>query len=340
MRLTWQPYNLQLKYPFTISGFSRTYTPIMLTQLIFEGHTGYGEASMPPYLGENHDSAHAFLSLIDLSQFKNPKEQKENILRYIDSIAPGNTAAKASVDIALHDLIGKIEESSCWKMFNTDPNKMPYNSCTIGIDKPEVILKKVADAKHFKVLKVKLGSDNDKLLINTIRSATAKPLYVDANQGWKDKQEALEMIHWLSENNCVLIEQPMPKELLTEAAWLSQHSPLPIIADEAFQRLPDIEKIKGAYSGINIKLMKCTGLAEAQKIIAVARHNGLKILMGCMSETSCAINAAAQLAPFCDWADLDGPFLVSNNPFKTTEMKDGKIVLNDLNGIGVELLPS
>ncbi len=338
MKLTWQPYNLQLKHPFTISNFSRTFTPLVLTQLTFEDYTGYGEASMPPYLGESPDTAHAFLSLLDLSEFRDPKEQKEEILGYVDQLAPGNAAAKAAIDIALHDLIGKIEKAPCWKMFGSDPGKMPYNSCTIGIDKPEVVLKKVEEAKDFKVLKVKLGSEDDKLLINTIRSVTAKPLYIDANQGWKDRSRALEMIHWLKENNAVLIEQPLPKQQLDDAAWLTQHSPLPIIADEAFQRLTDLDRIKDAYTGINIKLMKCTGLAEAQKIIKAARASNLKILMGCMSETSCAINAAAQLAPFCDWVDLDGPFMVSNNPFKTTEMKDGKIVLKNLDGIGLELV--
>jgi L-alanine-DL-glutamate epimerase-like enolase superfamily enzyme len=335
LELIYKPYNLELKNPFTISNFSRTYTPIVLTQINFQNFVGYGEASMPPYLGESHETALQFLSKLDLSTFKDPINEKEEILKYVDHIAPGNTAAKASIDIALHDLIGKLLDKPCWRMFNVDTSKMPCSSYTIGIDKPDVVIKKVKDAAEFKILKVKLGSDDDKLLINTIRSITDKDLYVDANQGWKNKEEALEMIYWLKEQNCKLIEQPLPKQLLEDAAWLTQHSPLPIVADEAFQRLSDLEKIKDAYTGINIKLMKCTGLQEANKIINRARELNLKILLGCMSETSCAINAAAQLAPLCDWADLDGPFLVSNNPYKTPEIENGKIKLSELPGIGL-----
>jgi L-alanine-DL-glutamate epimerase-like enolase superfamily enzyme len=185
---------------------------------------------------------------------------------------------------------------------------------------------------------VKLGRDNDREIINTIRSVTNVPLYVDANQGWTDLQKSLDMTYWLQEQGVVLIEQPMLKTDIDSNAWLTERSPLPIIADEAMQRLPDVEKAKDAYHGINIKLMKCTGLYEASQMIKQARELDMKIMIGCMTETSCAALAGAALAPQCDWADLDGPFLTSNNPFVLPELVDGKWRLDEESGLGVNLL--
>lgn len=192
----------------------------------------------------------------------------------------------------------------------------------------------------YKVIKVKLGRDEktDKMMVNTIRSVTNTMICVDANQGWKDKHYALDMIHWLNERNVNMIEQPMSKYLLDETAWLTENSPLPIIADEACQRLVDIPKLKGAYSGINIKLMKCTGLREAREMVSLAKALHMRLMIGCMTETSCAISAAAQIAPETEWADLDGNLLISNDCFKGMQIVDGKITLNDMPGIGITKL--
>jgi len=321
LKLTFKPYTLELKHVFTIATSSRSTTPVMLTEIEYDGITGYGEASMPPYLGESHESATAFLSKIDLSRFENPFDL-ENILSYIDSIAPGNPAAKASVDIALHDLVGKIMEQPWYKIWGLDKSRTPYTSFTIGIDTPEVVRQKVKEAEAYKILKVKLGRENDKEMIETIRSVTDKPITVDVNQGWKDKEFALDMIHWLNEKGIILIEQPMAKEKIEEHAWLTEKSPLPIIGDEAVQRLPDVVKAYKVYSGINIKLMKSTGLREAYKMILVAKSLGMKVMIGCMTETSCAISAASQLTPLVDWADLDGNLLISND--RSEERRVGK----------------
>ena len=160
-----------------------------------------------------------------------------------------------------------------------------------------------------------MGLDNDKELVEVIRSKTDRPICGDANQGWNDKEKALEMCYWLKERNCLFVEQPMPKEMIEETAWLRERSPLPIIADEFLQRLPDVLRAKDAYDGINIKLMKSTGLHEAYKMAVLARSLGMKIMLGCMTETSCAVSAAAQLAPMVDWADLDGNLLIANDCF-------------------------
>ncbi|NQU86300.1 MAG: dipeptide epimerase, partial [Mariniphaga sp.] len=301
----------------------------------FGGFTGYGEASMPPYLGESQETATKFLSSLNLSQFNDPF-RLEDILDYVDSVAPENRAAKASVDIALHDLIGKIVGQPWYKLWGLSPEDTPNTSFTIGIDTPEVVRQKVKEASRFKILKVKLGRENDKEMIESIRSVSDVALCVDVNQGWKDKKMALDMILWLKEKGIEFVEQPMPKENLKELAWLTEKSPLPIIGDEAIQRLPDVNKAAGIYSGINIKLMKCTGMREAHKMITLANTLGLKVMIGCMTETSCAVSAAAQLSPFAKWADLDGNLLITNDPYKGIQIVDGKVTLNNNPGIGIE----
>ncbi len=337
LKLSYKPYTLELKHVFTVATNSRSTTPIVLTEIEYDGVVGYGEASMPPYLGESHETVLKFLSKVDLSKYDNVFEL-DNILSDIDKIEPGNNAAKASLDIALHDLIGKLMGQSWYNIWGIDKAKTPYTSFTIGIDTAEVVKKKVKEADEFKVLKVKLGRENDKEMIETIRAATDRPLSVDANQGWKDKHLALDMIHWLNEKNVLFIEQPMPKEQVDDMAWLTENSPLPTIADEAVRRLADVPSAKGVYTGINIKLMKCTGMREAHKMIILARGLGMKVMLGCMTETSCAISAAAQLSPWVDWADLDGALLISNDVYEGTKIVNGKVELSDLPGIGIKKL--
>jgi L-Ala-D/L-Glu epimerase len=334
MKLTYRPYTLELKHVFTIATSSRTTTPVVLTEIEYEGVTGYGEASMPPYLGESHESVQNFLSKVDLSRYDDIFDL-ENILSDIDNIAPGNPAAKASVDIALHDVVGKLMKQPWYKIWGYNSEKTPNTSFTIGIDTPDVVRQKVKEAEEYKVLKVKLGRETDKEMIETIRSVTDKPITVDVNQGWKKKEFALEMIHWLKERNIEFVEQPMPKEQIDDNAWLTENSPLPTIGDEAVQRLEDVRKAYGVYSGVNIKLMKCTGMREAHKMLTLARALGMKVMMGCMTETSCAISAASHITPMVDWADLDGALLISNDIFDGTRIVDGKIVISDRPGIGV-----
>ncbi|MFA5803284.1 MAG: dipeptide epimerase [Melioribacteraceae bacterium] len=339
MKLTFKPYTLQLKHVFTLATSSRTTTPVMLTQIDYEGITGYGEASMPPYLGESHETASKFLSKVDLSQFKDPFEM-ESILEYVDSVDALNPAAKASVDIALHDLVGKLIGKPWYKIWGFNKDKTPYTSFTIGIDTSEVVKQKVKEAEEYKILKVKLGRETDKEMINTIRSVTDKPITVDVNQGWKDKFFALDMINWLKEKNVKYIEQPMPKEMINDMAWLTEKSPLPTFGDESVQRIPDVVKAHGVYSGINIKLMKCTGLREAHKMLTLAKSLGMQIMLGCMTETSCGISAVSQLAPETQWADLDGNLLINNDPFIGTKIINGKITLTENPGIGLsQVLP-
>ncbi len=338
LNLSFEPYELKLRHSFNLARSQRTTTPDVQVQIEYDGIVGYGEASMPPYLGESVESVCKFLNSLDLGQFTDPF-RIEDIHEYIDGIAPANRAAKASVDIALHDLTGKIMGQPWYKIWGLNPDKAPNTSYTISYDaNPDEMKAKIDETAPFRVVKIKMGLDHDKEITEAFRKRSDVPICVDANQGWTDKQKALEMCNWLAERNCLFVEQPMPKEMFEETAWLHERSPLPIIADEYLQRLSDVKRASEAYDGINIKLMKSTGMHEAYQMAILARSLGMKVMLGCMTETSCAVTAAAQLSPMVDWADLDGNLLISNDRFDGIKIVDGKVTIPDRPGIGVELL--
>ncbi len=330
MKIKFEAFQLALNYPFKISDYSRTSTPLVFVRISDGAFEGIGEASMPPYLGETIETASSFISKVHFSEFSSIPE----MLKQVDDIELGNNAAKAAIDLALHDLYGKRTNTPLYKHFKSDPNLMPPTSFTIGIDSFDVLKEKIKDTDPFHRIKIKLGSDNDKEIVKNIRNLSSKEILVDANRGWKTKEQAAEMIDWLATQNCVLVEQPMPIDSYEDMLWLKSRSSLPLFADESCKRLSDIERIKDGFHGINIKLMKSTGLLEASKMITLARELSLKVMIGCMSETSCGIMAAAALAPQCDFADLDSTWMVSNNPFETPKLIDGKIQLNEKAGIG------
>lgn len=343
MKMRFFPYELKLRHVFTVASYSRSTTPDIQVEIEYDGVTGYGEASMPPYLQHelgSPESVTAFLKKVRgiIGGFDDPFKLEE-ILARIDSLSDGDAAGKAAVDIALHDLAGKLLGAPWFRIWGLDKDKAPSTTFTIGIDTPEVVREKTREcAGRFNILKVKLGGKDDKRMIETIRSVTELPIAVDANQGWADRRQALDMILWLEDQGVVMVEQPMPKQRYDDMAWVTQHSPLPVFADEAVQRLADVPSMKGLYSGINIKLMKCTGMREAWKMLTLARALGMKVMVGCMTETSCACSAAAQLSPAVDFADLDGNLLIANDRFRGMEVVGGKITLPDRPGIGVELL--
>ncbi len=334
LKLSFIPYTLNLKHKFSVAWGSRETTPVVLTQIEYDGIKGFGEASMPPYLGESVESVTRFLMSVDLARFGDIIEL-EAIISYVDSLAPGNNAAKASVDIALHDLVGKLQAKPWHRIWGLNPANTPYTSFTIGIDEPAVVKKKVTEAEDFRILKIKLGSDNDRAIIAAIREMTSKELYADVNQGWRDKHHALEMIHWLKDQGVTLIEQPMPDSMEKELKWLIDKSPLPVFADEGIKTIEDIERRKGLYDGVNIKLMKCGGMRNAYRILSIAREAGMKVMIGCMTETSCGVSAASQLSPAADYADLDGNLLISNDCYKGVTVVGGKICLSEKHGIGI-----
>lgn len=334
LKLSFRPYTLSLRHAFTLSNTSRTTTPAFLTQIEYDGVVGYGEASMPPYLGESQETVAAFLAKVDLTPFRDPL-QIEEILTYVDSVAEKNTAAKASVDIALHDLVGKLLGKPLYSLLGYNPAKTALTSFTIGIDTPEVVEEKTREASGFKVIKIKMGRGTDRQLVEAVRRVTDVPFCADPNQGWKDRQESLDFLFWLKEQGCTFVEQPFTKDRVDDLAWLTERSPVPVIGDEGVQRLVNVKDAVGVYSGINVKLMKCTGIREAHKMLITARALGMKTMIGCMTETSCAISAASQLSMLVDFADLDGNLLIANDVFDGTTVVDGKLTLKDVPGIGV-----
>ncbi len=333
MSLSFEPYTLQLEHTFTVSAMSRTTTPDVQVRIDYEGFTGYGEASMPPYLGHTTESVCAFLSKVDLSGFSDPY-RIEDIMDYVNSLSPGDEPGKAAVDIALHDLVGQLLGAPWFRIWGLNPEKAPSTTFTIGIDSEEVVRQKTEEAAgRFNILKVKVGLDSDEMMIRTIRSVTDVPLSVDANRGWTDKFRAIDEIYTLHEHGVVMVEQPMKS--LDDNAWLTERSPIPVFADESVQHLGDIDRVKGAFHGINVKLMKCGGMSEAWKMVNYARACGMKVMVGCMTETSCAVTAAAHLAPAVDFADLDGNLLISNDLFKGVRVEKGRLILPDEPGLGL-----
>jgi len=335
MKLQFKSFLLEFKHPFGVSSNIRSHTTSVFLKLESDKFIGYGEACLPAYLGETVEATSTFLSMAKIFL----KDYEANLpmnffLDEIDRLKHGHNAAKAALDIALHDLYAKIQGKTYFELRGISKSMPRKTSFTIGIDSEEKIEQKIKEAETFKILKLKVGTDDDKKLINTIRKYTDKPLYVDVNQGWKNKDEVLDMLFWMHEQKVLLVEQPMPIEMREEMTWLTERSPIPTIADESVKRLVDLEKLDGEFSGINIKLMKCCGLREAIRMIHYCKKNSLLVMLGCMAESSCATTAMAQLMQYADFVDLDAPLLYKNDPFSGINYRDGEVILNDLPGNG------
>ncbi|MBN2366102.1 MAG: dipeptide epimerase [Calditrichaeota bacterium] len=326
---------LELVHTWTISRNSSDYKDNVFVKLEHQGITGYGEAAPNVRYGENAQLTTQRIQEVRDIFSQIPLYHYNNIKSELDKRITDQSCAKAALDIALMDWIGKSFELPLYKMWGLDPSDAPVTSFSIGIDTVEVIKQKVKEAEPYPVLKIKVGTDRDEEIIGAVRSVTDKPIRVDANEGWKSKEEALEKIQWLKSQGIEFIEQPMPSTMLEETAWLRERVDIPVIADEAVKNAADIPKLATAYDGINIKLMKSGGLLEALRMIHMAKALNMKIMLGCMIESSVAISAAAQLAPFVDWADLDGNLLIGNDPFRGIKVEQGHLVYPEKPGLGV-----
>jgi L-alanine-DL-glutamate epimerase-like enolase superfamily enzyme len=214
--------------------------------------------------------------------------------------------------------------------------RTPITTFSIGIDTPEITRQKVREAAAFPVLKIKVGLDTDEATIAAVRSVTNKPLRVDANEGWKNKEEAVRKINWLEKQGVEFVEQPMPAAMLEDIRWVRSRVHIPLIADEACLHPADIPKLANSFDGVNIKLMKCGGILEAYRMIQIARSLGLKTMLGCMIESSIGVTAAAHLSPLVDYADLDGNLLIANDPYRGVQVANGKLILPDAPGLGLK----
>jgi L-alanine-DL-glutamate epimerase-like enolase superfamily enzyme len=330
---------LVLRHTWTISRNSSDFKDNVFVRVERDGVVGWGEAAPNVRYGQSAEQTEAALEKVrplieagDWFQYVGLREQWERAV-------PEPSCAHAALDMAILDWVGRKLDVPLYRLLGLDAGRAPVTSFSIGIDTPKVIRRKVEEAKGFPVLKIKVGTESDAEILAAVRDATDKPLYVDANEGWRDKEQALEKIRWLQQTGVVLIEQPLPAAMIEETAWLRERAEIPIIADEAVKRAGDIPPLAGAYDGINIKLMKAGGIQEALRMIHVARALGLKVMLGCMIESSVAISAAAHLSPLVDYADLDGNLLVSNDPFAGVTVEHGKLLLNDRPGLGVSERP-
>jgi len=337
IKLDYRIIKLNLKHTWTIARNSTNFKNNVFVRITCDGVSGMGEAAPNIRYNETPES-----TIEVIKKAESLFESDINLLHFVElgnaiqNITEQQTAAKAALDIALMDWIAKKFDVPLYQYLGLDPAKVPLTSFSIGIDTIEMIKQKVKEAEPYPILKIKVGKENDEAIIEAVRSVTQKPLRVDANEGWKDKNEALEKINWLEKQGVEFIEQPMPVSMFEEIRWLREKVNLPIIADEAVKSAADIPKLAEAYDGINIKLMKSGGIQEALRMIAMARALNMKIMLGCMIESSLGIAAAAHISPLVDWVDLDGNLLIANDPFQGHPVVNGKIILNDKAGLGVE----
>ncbi|TSC22935.1 dipeptide epimerase [Corallococcus sp. Z5C101001] len=334
--LSFRTVELPLRHAWTISRGTSTVKRNVFVELRAEGHVGHGEAAPNVRYGESWETVEAALHQLapvlegrDLRAFRDVSEA-------LDAALPDNPAAKAAVDLALHDLAGKVLGVPLYRMLGVDPRRQPVTSMSIGIDAPETLAVKVREAADFPVLKVKLGSDRVREVFGTVRALTAQAIRVDANEAWTP-DAALAHIQWLSTQGVELVEQPLPAADVDGAKWLRARSPLPLVADESLTKASDVPKLAEGFHGINVKLQKSGGIREALRIIETARACGLKVMLGCMVETGLGIAAGAQLAPLVDWVDLDGNLLLADDPYRAHPVVAGRIQLGDGAGLGVEL---
>jgi len=335
-RLTTEIIRLKLQHTWTTVMSSSDFRDTLFVRYSKDGITGHGEGAPIVRYKEDAkaaqaavDSVHDFITAADPWQFS-------KVMGEVFHRVPGQWAGKAALDIALMDWIGQKLGVPIYRYFGLDPKDAPITTFSIGIDTPEVTKQKVAEAAQFRVLKVKVGLDSDEATIAAVRAATDKPLRVDANEGWSDKETAVRKINWLATQGVEFVEQPMPAHMLEEMHWVHQRAHLPLIADEAVLHPGDIPKLLGAFDGINVKLDKCGGIMEAYREIQIAKSLGFKTMLGCMISSSVSVTAAAHLSPLVDYADLDGNLLIANDPFSGITVKDGKLVLPARPGLGLK----
>jgi len=335
---TWQTSIVRLKllHTWTTTMSSSAYRDTLHFRLTSDGVTGFGEGA--PIVRYHEDAVggqEAIQSIKPLLTSANPW-QFQKLMAEIDRRVEGQFAAKAAIDIALLDWVGKKLGVPLYRLLGLDPADTPVTTFSIGIDTPEATREKVREAEAFPVLKIKVGLSTDEPTIAAVRSVTRKPLRVDANEGWTDKEEAVRKINWLETQGVEFIEQPMPAQMLEETRWVRSRVHLPIIADEACLSVGAIPKLVDAYDGVNVKLDKCGGIQEALRMIGIAKSLGMKTMLGCMVSSSVSVTAAAHLSPLVDYADLDGNLLIANDPYRGVLVKNGKLLLPEGPGLGVQ----
>ena len=337
MDFTQRAIRLELRDTFRIAREESDHRENVLVEIVdSSGTVGWGEAAPSRYYHQTSDTVTRALDNIQLADVSGPFVL-DDVLTGLSAQLGNQSSALAAMDIAFHDLIGKRLGIPLYQLFGLNPSKIPVTSFTIGLATPEEVRRKTEAVADFPVLKVKLGVDNDREIISAIRDVSSATLRVDANAAWT-VDESVEKIKWLVDEGVELIEQPLPKDDLDGLRQLTDWSPLTIIADESACTPEDVVRLRGCVHGVNIKLNKCGGLRSAFKMIHVARAQGMQVMLGCFIETSVGISAAAHLSPLVDYADLDAPLLIRNDPFSGLQYNSGQLVLPDRPGLGVEMI--
>ncbi|SDL55235.1 L-alanine-DL-glutamate epimerase [Catalinimonas alkaloidigena] len=340
IQLRFHPFRLALLEPFTVSYGTRTHQETLIVALHDGQHSGFGEAPAIFYYG------------VTVQQFQDALEQHRDAIEawnpadttpeaFWETMAPRLATmpfALCALDCAAHDLYGKRLGQSLYQRWGYTLDTLPLSDYTLGIDEIPVMVRKMRDFP-WPVYKIKLGTPDDIAMVRELRRHTQVPLRVDANAGWQPDQ-ALRNIRAFQELNVELIEQPLPPADLEGARWLFERSPIPLMADESCQREADVATCAHHFHGINIKLAKCGGLTPARRMVAQARQLGLQVMVGCMTESTVGISAAAQLLPVLDFADLDTPMLLRTDVASGVRFEQGKVVYAQENGTGVRMLPT
>src|SRR5438876_9623586 len=334
MQIDARPIDLRLTTPFRISRGVQNVASNAIVQINFKEHTGYGEAAPDEFYGENVETVLACISQFAGNLGDNPFAI-EDILNNLEHIIRLNPSAKASVDMALYDLVGKMLGVPVYKLLGLNPAHSAYTSFTLGIDSPTNMAKKALMARDYPILKVKVGTKDDIAIIDAIREVSSATIRVDANAGWTPK-EAIKTINALAPYNIEFVEQPTSPRDLAGLKLIRDNVPVPIIADESCVSIEDIPRLAECVDGVNLKLMKSNGITNVLKMIHVARAHHLRVMIGCMIESSLAITAAAHLTPLVDYADLDGHLLIDNDPCEGVKLANGKCMLRNTPGLGVK----
>jgi len=327
---------LELRHTWTTTMSSSDWRDTLHVHYTRDGVTGRGEGAPISRYDESAEQARSAVEGVREKILSADPWQYRVLSRELESLITGQYAAKAAVDIAIMDWIGIRLGVPLYRFFGLDGASAPVTTFSIGIDTPEMTREKVREAAPFPVLKIKVGLDTDEATIRAVRDVTDKPLRVDANEGWTDREEAIREIEWLAQEGVEIIEQPMPADRLEDALWLRERSPIPVLADEAVLHPSDIPRLAETYDGVNIKLDKAGGILPALRMIEMAKALGMKTMLGCMISSSVSVTAAAHLSPLVDYADLDGNLLIANDPYTGVLVKDGKLVLPDRPGLGLE----
>ena len=336
MKLAYWSFNMPFQHPFTISKGTKTHQPTLIVELTIGAFSGYGEAPAINYYNVTVEQMIADLELKKPFIEKFALTDPERYWHYLHHLLPQNPFLVCALDMAAWDLWGKMKKSPIYKLWNTDiSGPLPMTDFTIGIDNIEMMISKIKE-KPWPIYKIKLGTPNDILIIEVLRKHTQAIFRVDANAAWST-EEALQKIPLLAKLGVEFIEQPLDKLNWEGMRILYQQSELPLIADESCVFEQDVKKCLHHFHGINIKLTKCSGLTPARRMIQEAKVLGLKVMMGCMNETSIGSAAIFQFLPQLDYVDADGPLLLQQDLATGLNYGNGKILPNPGPGLGIHV---